>query len=181
MAEKIAVAQTIGTLSLSLRSIADNAADLDRAVAAGEVKVIPGVGPATAERLRRAGIHTVADLEAVAEGELVRLLGQAQGHGLWQLARAQDSRSYVCHKHECTICEPRALRVHARRGAVGLRRGAGGRRTQGVCGGRFARRRAEELELEGVSMSVALTAHLRCASLADGATPTNDWDGDGRE
>ena len=47
-----------------------------------KVKVIPGVGPATAERLRRAGIHTVADLEAVSEDELVRLLGQAHGHGL---------------------------------------------------------------------------------------------------
>ena len=43
--------------------------------------VIPGVGPATAERLRRAGIHTVADLEAVSEDELVRLLGKAHGHG----------------------------------------------------------------------------------------------------
>ena len=47
-----------------------------------DVKVIPGVGPATRERLRRAGIHTIADLEQVSEDELVRLLGQAQGHGL---------------------------------------------------------------------------------------------------
>ena len=39
-----------------------------------KVTVIPGVGPATAERLRRAGIHTVADLEAVTEDEMVRLL-----------------------------------------------------------------------------------------------------------
>jgi pilus assembly protein CpaB len=37
IAEKIAVAQTIGTLSLSLRSIADNAGDLESAIAAGEV------------------------------------------------------------------------------------------------------------------------------------------------
>ncbi len=39
------------------------------------VSVIPGVGPATTERLRRAGIHTVADLESVSEDELVRMLG----------------------------------------------------------------------------------------------------------
>ena len=37
IAEKIAVAQTIGSLSLSLRSIADNQAELERAIAAGEV------------------------------------------------------------------------------------------------------------------------------------------------
>ena len=37
LAEKIAVAQTIGQLSLSLRSIADNNAELDRAIAAGDV------------------------------------------------------------------------------------------------------------------------------------------------
>ena len=39
IAEKIAVAQTIGQLSLSLRSIADNAAELEQAIAAGEVSV----------------------------------------------------------------------------------------------------------------------------------------------
>ncbi len=59
------------------------------------VTVIPGVGPATAERLRRAGIHTVADLESVDADELVRLLGKAQGAGLFQLARALDDRPVV--------------------------------------------------------------------------------------
>lgn len=39
IAEKIAVAQTIGQLSLSLRSLADNNAELERAIAAGEVAV----------------------------------------------------------------------------------------------------------------------------------------------
>jgi DNA polymerase-4 len=57
-----------------------------------KVTVIPGVGPATAERLRRAGVHTVADLAAVSEDELVRLVGKAHGHGLFQLARARDDR-----------------------------------------------------------------------------------------
>lgn len=42
IAEKIAVAQTIGQLSLSLRSIADNTAELERAIAAGEVTVPEG-------------------------------------------------------------------------------------------------------------------------------------------
>ena len=45
IAEKVAVAQSIGTLSLSLRSIADNTAELERAVAAGEVKVPAGTNP----------------------------------------------------------------------------------------------------------------------------------------
>jgi pilus assembly protein CpaB len=44
-AEKIAVAQTIGQLSLSLRSLADNNAELERAIAAGEVQVPAGQDP----------------------------------------------------------------------------------------------------------------------------------------
>ena len=45
IAEKVAVAQTIGSLSLSLRSIADNTAELERAIAAGEVTVPQGNDP----------------------------------------------------------------------------------------------------------------------------------------
>src|SRR3954452_3979574 len=45
IAEKVAVAQSLGALSLSLRSIADNSADLERAVAAGDVKVPVGTSP----------------------------------------------------------------------------------------------------------------------------------------
>jgi len=39
IAEKIAVAQTVGTLSLVLRSIADNQAELERAIASGDVRI----------------------------------------------------------------------------------------------------------------------------------------------
>jgi len=46
IAEKISVAQSLGTLSLSLRSIADNTAELERAVAAGDVKVPANANPA---------------------------------------------------------------------------------------------------------------------------------------
>jgi pilus assembly protein CpaB len=49
IAEKIAVAQTIGQLSLSLRSLADNSADLERAIASGEVTV-PQTDDPKAER-----------------------------------------------------------------------------------------------------------------------------------
>jgi pilus assembly protein CpaB len=43
IAEKIAVAQTLGTLSLSLRSLADSQSDLDRAVAQGNFKLTDGL------------------------------------------------------------------------------------------------------------------------------------------
>lgn len=56
------------------------------------VSVIPGVGPATVDRLRRAGVHTVADLQAISEDELVRMLGKAHGHLLHELAFAHDDR-----------------------------------------------------------------------------------------
>ena len=46
LAEKMAVAQSLGSLSLSLRSIADNSSELERAIASGEVKVPEGMNPA---------------------------------------------------------------------------------------------------------------------------------------
>jgi pilus assembly protein CpaB len=51
IAEKISVAQSIGSLSLSLRSIADNTSDLERAVAAGEIKVPAGTNPADEKQM----------------------------------------------------------------------------------------------------------------------------------
>jgi DNA polymerase-4 len=67
------------------------------------VKVIPGVGPATDERLRRAGIHTVADLEAVSLEELVRLVGKAHGGSLFRLARADDDRPVVAEQEAKSV------------------------------------------------------------------------------
>jgi DNA polymerase IV len=57
------------------------------------VAVIPGVGPVTQERLHRIGIRTVADLQAVGVDELVRIVGQAHGQALIELAFARDDRS----------------------------------------------------------------------------------------
>ena len=69
------------------------------------VTVIPGVGPATSERLRRVGIHTVAELETVSLDELVRLVGKAHGIGLYQLARAQDDRPVVAEREAKSVSQ----------------------------------------------------------------------------
>lgn len=53
IAEKVAVAQTIGTISLSLRSIADNQTELDRAIAAGDIEIPDDLSPEEEERLLR--------------------------------------------------------------------------------------------------------------------------------
>ena len=53
IAEKIAVAQTIGTLSLSLRSLSDNQGDLESALAKGDVTIPDDATPEEEERLLR--------------------------------------------------------------------------------------------------------------------------------
>ena len=67
------------------------------------VTVIPGVGPATAERLRRAGVLTVADLEQLSLDELVRQVGRAHGESLFHLARAEDDRAVVSERETKSI------------------------------------------------------------------------------
>ncbi|MBW8739417.1 MAG: DNA polymerase IV [Streptomyces turgidiscabies] len=59
------------------------------------VRTLPGVGPATGDHLRRAGISTVDDLAVAGEDELVRLLGKAHGHALYAMALAHDERPVV--------------------------------------------------------------------------------------
>lgn len=57
MAEKIAVSQTIGTISLSLRSIADNSAELEQAIASGDVKIPSGVTKQQEEALLKQAMN----------------------------------------------------------------------------------------------------------------------------
>jgi pilus assembly protein CpaB len=64
LAEKIAVAQTIGTLSLSLRSIADNQAELERSMAAGDIKIPEGTDRKTEEKLLKALATRPVDTDA---------------------------------------------------------------------------------------------------------------------
>ncbi len=61
IAEKIAVAQTIGTLSLSLRSIADNEAELERAIANGDITVPDDATPEEEERILRQAVARPRD------------------------------------------------------------------------------------------------------------------------
>ncbi|MBU6267469.1 MAG: Flp pilus assembly protein CpaB [Sphingomonadales bacterium] len=51
IAEKIQVAQTLGTLSLALRSIADNQSELEKAIASGSIKVPEGASKQTEDKL----------------------------------------------------------------------------------------------------------------------------------
>jgi len=61
IAEKIAVAQTIGTLSMSLRSIADNQTDLERAIAAGDIDVPQGASKSEEEALLKSAMKNPQD------------------------------------------------------------------------------------------------------------------------
>ena len=45
IAEQLAVAQTLGAISLSLRSLADNSSELEQAIASGSIKVPDGTDP----------------------------------------------------------------------------------------------------------------------------------------
>ncbi|WP_340556189.1 DNA polymerase IV [Streptomyces sp. GSL17-111] len=62
------------------------------------VRTLPGVGPATAETLRRAGILTVGEAVEAGEAELLRLLGRAHGSGLYAMARGIDDRPVVAER-----------------------------------------------------------------------------------
>ncbi|MEM1132794.1 MAG: Flp pilus assembly protein CpaB [Pseudomonadota bacterium] len=63
LAEKIAVAQTIGVISLSLRSIADNEAELERAIAAGEIKVPDSDDPEAEEKFIQSVVKRPVDTD----------------------------------------------------------------------------------------------------------------------
>jgi len=61
IAEKVAVAQTIGTLSLSLRPLADNQAELEQVLASGEIEVPAGASKDEEERLLRKAVSRPID------------------------------------------------------------------------------------------------------------------------
>ncbi|MFF9089825.1 DNA polymerase IV [Streptomyces sp. NPDC014991] len=67
------------------------------------VRTLPGVGPATGDHLRRAGITTVGELAEAGEDELVRMLGKAHGHALYAMALARDERPVVAERETKSV------------------------------------------------------------------------------
>ncbi|MET9084197.1 DNA polymerase IV [Streptomyces sp. NPDC004237] len=67
------------------------------------VRTLPGVGPATGDHLRRAGITTVEEIAEAGEDELVRLLGKAHGHALYAMALAHDERPVVAERETKSV------------------------------------------------------------------------------
>lgn len=61
IAEKVAVAQTVGTLSLALRSIADNQSELERAIASGDIEIPANATPEQEEKLLQAAMTRPID------------------------------------------------------------------------------------------------------------------------
>ncbi len=74
------------------------------------VEQLWGVGAVTSKKLRREGITTVAEVAALGEGELVRMLGRAAGRHLHALAHNRD---------------PRPVQVGRRRSSMGAQRSIG--------------------------------------------------------
>lgn len=67
------------------------------------VRTLPGVGPATGDHLRRAGITTVQELAEAGEDELVRIVGKAHGHALYAMALARDDRPVVAEREAKSV------------------------------------------------------------------------------
>jgi pilus assembly protein CpaB len=89
IAEKIAVAQTIGTLSLSLRAIADNQGELERAIASGEVSIPEGASKEEEEKLLKTALNRPMDKGGsfVTGGDVSRFQRRSAPVSKEQLAR----------------------------------------------------------------------------------------------
>lgn len=67
-----------------------------------EIGRFHGIGPKTAERLRRAGINTGADLRALSERELAAKFGKA-GRYYYRMVRGIDDRSVRTHRRRKSL------------------------------------------------------------------------------
>lgn len=90
IAEKITVAQTIGTLSLILRPLADNQAELERAIASGDVEVPEGASREEEEKLLSQAMNRPIDgpTSFVTGGDVSRFQRRTVPSNQEQMARA---------------------------------------------------------------------------------------------
>ena len=72
-----------------------------------------GVGPVTAEKLRRLGITTVREVAELSEGALVAILGRASGRHLHALAHNRDPRRVQVGRRRRSIGSQHALRCRS--------------------------------------------------------------------
>jgi DNA polymerase-4 len=184
---KEAIRKVTGGLTASVgagtsKLIAKIASDLDKpdgvvVVPAGteaeflapmQVTVIPGVGPATAQRLSMAGVRTVADLQQLDEDELIRQIGSAHGSSLHRLAIAADDRPVVSDRETKSVSIEDTFETDII-----------DRSLLAAIGDRMAHRVAERLQkaqLSGRTVTVKtrmhdFTTHTRSSTLAG---PTDD-------
>lgn len=66
-----------------------------------------GVGPRTAERLRRGGLRHIGDVANVSEKALASLVGASSAHHLAEIARGRDDRPVEPHRPAKSISEER--------------------------------------------------------------------------
>jgi DNA polymerase IV len=133
-----------------------------------QVTVIPGVGPATAERLRRVGVHTVEEMQRVSADELVRLVGDAQGRSLYRLCRADDDRPVVAERASKSVSVEDTFDTDLVDAA--LLQAIAGRHAEQVC------ERLRKAKLSGRTITVKtrlfdFSTHTRSATLPG---PTDD-------
>jgi DNA polymerase IV len=73
------------------------------------IEALWGVGPATATRMRRVGIETVAQVAGLDETALILLCGKGAGRKLHALAHNRDPRPVVVGRRRCSMGTQRAL------------------------------------------------------------------------
>jgi DNA polymerase-4 len=74
------------------------------------VRSIPGVGPASAERFRRWGVDSVAQMARLSENELAQITGsKVHAHDLWLAALGKDARKVTPHSPEKSIGSERTF------------------------------------------------------------------------
>ncbi|WP_344837026.1 DNA polymerase IV [Kribbella ginsengisoli] len=184
---KAAIKEASGGLTASVgagtsKLIAKIASDLDKpdgvvVVPAGteaeflapmQVTVIPGVGPATAQRLSMAGVRTVGDLQQLDQDELIRQVGSAHGSSLHRLATASDDRPVVSDRETKSVSVEDTFETDIIDRA--LLAAIGDRMAQQVS------QRLQKAQLSGRTVTVKtrmhdFTTHTRSSTLAG---PTDD-------